>query len=207
MALAILCSGQLGQGGESDENAQSNFTTIVLRVPKNIWLLSDLDKKARTHIWGERGLTNTAIRQLRVIIDPHDQTVMCELTFAEGVGKPLSKVKIGYDGKILGIQRVPSSQDAEFDREEGSDEPPVTVVLGQKEWRLKELDRLGRNCVWGEAGPPLGAVRYTRVEIRPRDKTTMCLLTYSSGIFRSFWDVEIDQEGRAQLGRKGTIRH
>jgi len=89
---------------ESEVSAAPNARTIAIILKDKHWTVDELEKLARSRIWGQSGPPNGAVLQTMVHIYPHDQTNMCEFTYSAGFGKPFWRVKVGYDGRILRVE-------------------------------------------------------------------------------------------------------
>ena len=107
LALAgmLACSTLLGRAENTNFTAEANARTTSIVLKDKFWTIEELDKVARKHIWGEAGPPNEAIKQTMVQIRPQDKKVMCEFTYSAGFAKPFWRAKIGYDGRVLGVEK------------------------------------------------------------------------------------------------------
>ena len=81
-----------------------NAKTIGIILSGKNFSIDELDKTARSRVWPKGEPPAGTVRQTMVHIFPQDKTVMCEFTYSAGFGKPFWRVKIGYDGKVLGVK-------------------------------------------------------------------------------------------------------
>ncbi|MEQ1935471.1 MAG: hypothetical protein ABL962_16550 [Fimbriimonadaceae bacterium] len=82
-----------------------NAKTIAVILNDNRWTIEELNLIAMAHLSKSTKIPASESLQAVVYLYPQNKTNMCEFTYSSGFGKPVWRVKIGYDGKVSDFEQ------------------------------------------------------------------------------------------------------
>jgi hypothetical protein len=99
--LAISGTCRAAATNETNAVASPKASSVVIVLKDRQWTVDELNKVARSFVKDHGGKLDGSTGPTLVDIYPHDKLTMCRFTYSQGFGKPVWRVSIGFDGKIL----------------------------------------------------------------------------------------------------------